>query len=464
MPDDSQDWHSWQRLRTGKATASSGPSFVRATKLSKRWGEVNDAETPAEGEAAREGEHEDDDDIFSSPIAPATDKARTIRGDQRSTLHVSPQIASQEEEQSMSSFYAGLARDMPIPTATPPPSTSTSTAPSLDRDRERERGKRMGIKRHHESLKKEKEDWFIEKARQRLMEQAISQGASNSRSSKTTPTIAQLLASTEPVSIVPASSKESYRAPNAKVKLDDNTILALKPGNLGYAALERMGWRIGMGLGRDEFEWANSSGLLHTQGTPLGSAEADGRHFTAEARNIEHGAEKGEDKIAPVDTVIISDDEDNGEGTEEDGDGWLENIVAQKEREESMQSTRSSRPDGEMSGSSEVTQSQARSDSAPPSTVSENEASAQIPRDRPRMTPLSLHVRPDRRGVGVSLPSSSRVRDLPHEISQYRRNHSTLRHRELESQGRRTRRTKKQRSDDIAREKEDWRALRSSLR
>lgn len=455
MPDEEQDWHSWRRLKTGKASVTAGPSFVRATKLTRRWGEVR---LELEEEEGMEGmREEEDDDIFSRPMMEAKETQPTNGREAGPDLTTSLGAASPEEEQSMSSFYAELAKNMPAQSPTPPLGRAIAPRP------EPERRKKSGYNRHEEMLSKRKEDWFIEKARMKLLGQAMRENSGEKGSSRTSQTIAQRL-TTEPPLLQPMKPKlvhSSSVAAVPKKNPDEEPTLALRPGNLGYAALERMGWRVGMGLGRDEYEWAASSGLLQpgevSQGQDRHREEVD---LCSESDVGEDSTRKNGAKERQRDAVTISDDsDDSDEG--EDGAGWLEKIIAQGdddgfrfgETEEIAQEV--------LSDTIDAAQPQAGTASL---SAQSDDNKDQTPRARPRMTPLSLHVRPDRRGVGVSLPSSSRVRDLPHEITQFRRNHSTLRHRELEAQGRRTRKTKKQRREDLEREKEDWKSLRNSLR
>lgn len=458
MPDDEQDWHSWRRLKTGKASAASGPSFVRATKLTRRWGEVR-PELEEEEEGTEGMREEEDDDIFSRPMMEAKETQSASRRETGAVSTMSLDTAFPEEEQSMSSFYAELAKNMPAQSPTPPLGRPIAPRP------EPGRRKKSVYNRHEGMLSKRREDWFIEKARMKLLGQAMRENSGERSSSRTSQTIAQRL-TTEPPLPQPMKQNLAHSSSVAAVArkdLDEEPTLALRPGNLGYAALERMGWRVGMGLGRDEYEWAASSGLLRP------GEIAQGEGGCREKDDLRSESDIGDDSTRKNGAkerqrayVTISDDSDDNGGAE-DGAGWLEKIIAQGdddglrfgETEETAQEV--------LSDTIDAAQPQSEPGIASPSAQSDVNKD-QLPRARPRMTPLSLHVRPDRRGVGVSLPSSSRVRDLPHEITQFRRNHSTLRHRELEAQGRRTRKTKKQRREDREREKEEWKSLRNSLR
>ncbi|PWN93515.1 hypothetical protein FA10DRAFT_264153 [Acaromyces ingoldii] len=457
MPDEEQDWHSWRRLKTGKASAAAGPSFVRATKLTRRWGEVRPELEEEEG-SGEEGE-EEDDDIFSRPMMEAKETQSASRRETDSVSTMSLDNVHTAKEQSMSSFYAELAKNMPAQSPTLPLGRAITPRP------EPQRPKKSGYNRHEEMLSKRKEDWFIEKARMKLLGQAMRENSGEKDLSRTSQTIAQRL-TTEPPLPQPMKPKLAHSSSVAAVAPkgpNEEPTMALRPGNLGYAALERMGWRVGMGLGRDEYEWAASSGLLR----PGEIAQGKNRHreevdLCSESDVGEDSTRKNGAKERQRDPVTISDDsDDSDEG--EDGAGWLEKIIAQGdddgfrfgETEETAQEF--------LSDTIDAAQPHSEPGSASPPARSDDHRD-QLSRTRPRLTPLSLHVRPDRRGVGVSLPSSSRVRDLPHEITQFRRNHSTLRHRELEAQGRRTRKTKKQRREDLEREKEEWKSLRNSLR
>ena len=91
----------------------------------------------------------------------------------------------------MSSFYAELAKNMPAQSPTPPLGRAIATRP------EPERRIKSGYKRHEEMLSKRKEDWFIEKARMKLLGQAMRENSGEKGSSRTSQTIAQRL-TTEP--------------------------------------------------------------------------------------------------------------------------------------------------------------------------------------------------------------------------------------------------------------------------
>lgn len=185
--------------------------------------------------------------------------------------------------------------------------------------------------------------------------------------------------------------------------------IMLKPSNVGYTALERMGWRKGLGLGREEWEYAKK--------------KAEKSRWTSM-----------DDAIA----ISDSEEEDDDAGMELGSEQWLAKIGQAQSRLKPSQKD-------EDAGKS-VTES-VRLGTAPSLDHVE-----EMIRVRPLLEPLSVQIRPDRRGIGRSISSASKARQ---EGRKQRDEKSKLMSQE--------RLTKRQRLDQHQQKKEEWKHLRNSL-
>lgn len=412
-----QELEKWRSYRTGsldgyhsiKRDARGYPLFVKASQLSKS--QFRDADVEGNGVtfAPEDESGEQLKDIFSASRRPRPESTFD-------KVAVSlPIVDDPNRGKAVASFYSSLPRETSTNSVLPynPPRTTTHSQ-----------------KLNHGSASTKRPsttDWFIRKAITKLRDEEakdkelkptstirLGDGAASMCSvclaSLPNPltrthweshrfSIAHQLAADGPAEF------ESSQLISAKRKIDEikeqdqGGKVILKSSNVGYRSLERMGWRKGMGLGREEWEYGP-------------------RRERLEAKNERN-------KV-----IVISDSEEEEEDDRDmeiGSEQWLANIRRGQARLEASRPKVSSLIDVE-------------------------EQEEIMSHQRPLLEPISVQFRPDRRGIGKSLPRSSRIVDD-------RKSKQGEQSIKVEDK----RLIKSQRSAIERQEKEEWKQLRSSL-
>lgn len=209
--------------------------------------------------------------------------------------------------------------------------------------------------------------------------------------------IGHQISKAEPVSL--ADEPKRNKSKPAETPKED-TITVLKPGNIGYIALQKMGWRSGMGLGREEWESDQMASL-----TPLKRSVGN--------CPPQHALHKSEHTIQESSAAVLS-----------------EELPQLHEHHQPVKDT---------------------------GKVRQTTSDPENPRIRPLLEPIPLHRRLDRRGIGISLPTSARVRDHPRTIQEHEEDLHT------KTANSNPRSTKRLRQEQADRERQELKALRQSL-
>ncbi|UZJ52438.1 hypothetical protein CBS101457_001758 [Exobasidium rhododendri] len=437
----------WKKLRTGARSAydsiardSRGyPIFVRASQVSKDWQQPRDAERSAEDETVTvESDGEAEDDIFPSQ---STTRNGSLHADYNVEASSSSLVMSDAERgKVVASFYSRLPRD-----------ASNAEAALVQRERGFfESAPARTIPRMVRSIKGSGTEWFIEKANAHLQRQESNKkdrlviSSLPPDSAEATATYRCEVCSAVFPRNLTSSQLNAHRLSIAhqlalegpavmftdqnllkKRRLGDADIdhgsgrIVLKSSNIGYTALERMGWRRGMGLGRTEWELG------------LQSAKAT---LGLERRETVAGVKE--------DAIVISDsdEEESDRDVTIGSDEWLVSVQAQHDlhvpREQSTEfPTADERPKPEKEDVAE--------ESLPPA-------------QRPLLEPIAIHKRPDRRGIGTlftTIPRNGRHNSYMEKIES----------KSTEPQPRPEKLSKKERKEFENQRRREWKELRMSL-
>ena len=412
----------WRTLKTGaradynsvQRDARGFPLFVPATHLSDGWDQFRDAKD-GDGGKGSDGSEDTDahlEDIFSDHGA--------VTSKQRSSA-VEPTCIPGDEKRgrAVASFYSQLPRDGPDTCRGPKGGTSQPLTTEV-------------IPHRHT---KPRSEWFIRRASVQIREEKLRGRRDDAeRCELAAGEVDSANKCTRCLSALPsplsASAWEAHRlsiahqlaleGPRGPQPVDSLTRSKRKAGglkgvepvgrvileasNLGYAALERMGWRRGMGLGKEDWEYGRRLGQR------LGREQEMGQQ-----------------------AIEISDSEDDEAHFEIGGEDWLSRIREQE---------------------------QARLAAVRPIAVGGEDACVPddepaVPRQRPLLEPIAVALRPDRRGIGNTLPRSSRLADKKSSQSSKERANGKQQGSEKA--------TKRERRERERREREAWKELRSSL-
>lgn len=434
-----QDLAAWKRFRTGSRSDYDSvqrdhngyPLFVKATHLSQGWEQFRDAEHPPE-QVANVGRLDvgGAEDIFSGAVSSQDLSYNAIEEPYNST-------DNSRKGKSVASFYSQLPRDAPVT------DMNAESRPSEQ--------PRILAKSRHDSGRGGV-NWFIRKASAQLRHRQLETGARKDEEVRL-PVVEGVLANRcdtclallpSPLTLdqweshrlsiahqlalapsdVSARPLDSIR-PSEKRQSQEGDVVSksgniiLKSSNLGYTALERMGWRRGMGLGRAEWEYGLRSGRA---GIPALRKE-----------RTEQGSK---------DIIVISDSEDSVDEAEIGSEDWLSHVRAEQDHLSVVNTTPPFAPI-EPTDSHDETREEAPIHS----------------RQRPLLEPIAIYKRPDRRGIGNQLPLSSRI------VDDTKAKLDAARQRQGDAAARQApeKMTKRKRKEREMEEREEWKALRSSL-
>lgn len=422
-----QDWAAWKKYRTGARSDYDSirrdirgyPLFVRATGFSKDWDQYRDAATDREKKSLstekNDGQYKDD--IFlatpsdGDPVTECTSMASTL-------LAQDP-----DRGKAVASFYSQLPRDALV--------EAQEVRHMLESPENRQL-----LPRKIRALNKSDADWFIRKASAQMpdLEDAMSRAKKRKISHLTEgacsvclaplpislsagqwdahrSSIAHQLAADGPSNAGPLAASSGTVRRKIEVADDDDQggMILLKPSNLGYTALEKMGWQKGMGLGREEWEY--------------------GERLKQKTRgNLMRGKQ---------DVIVISDSEEEEVDDlhlEIGSEQWLKRV------QEELARSAASKPVMSHIEETEEVQTEELEDSSV--------------RSRPLLEPIAVHLRPDRRGIGKALPASSRIVDGKKQGRTGRRGEAAQPEKRW---------TKAQRRQLQRQKQEEWKQLRSSL-
>lgn len=424
----------WRRFATGggkgrayssiKRDARGYPIFVRATALSDT--------------SAEQGDEEADDSLL--PLGTLDDQ-HLVAEDARKGGAEEQGGRSLAESESMASLYARLTRELPARAATMhsqgPPEVSNPTYPPSSSI--------SSSKRTTQSAPSGRQ-WFIQRAIAQQAQgrwisseavelDAVGSGPGSHEGSLQTfsrCSTCNALLPCRPSTAVLASHQASIAHQLAMdvsnfrpAKLNEtqsssrfsNGIsgtskeaarLVLNSSNVGYLALERMGWRRGMGLGREEWEFAQCAGTSASESDSKKGGQA--KEIIVLSEEEEEGADGDDDGLrADVSKVSTFFDE------EEEDVGTMEWLLRLGNRATSAVKTFSPSPSPPPAQKvqSEAQQQTSRQDEETSKDLNRAPTVESHARSRPMLEPIPVHVRPDRRGIGVALPRSARVRDRP---------------------------------------------------
>lgn len=418
----------WKTYRTGSRDgynsvprdARGYPIFVRASQLSKDWALFRDEDVIKVGKDSPSIFFDDTGNEQLKDIVSVSHGSQTLASESPSDEVTLPRIDDPSRGKAVASFYSSLPR-------------MASTEMELPYISQSEKVLSRMTNRKSIPLKKSNNtEWFIRKASAKLQDEefgekemkptsaflleegvtsvcsvcfaSLSHSLTQSQWESHRSSIAHQLAADGPAKSNLSPPVSAKRKSGEGTNQDHEGKIILKSSNLGYVSLQRMGWRRGMGLGREEWEF----GLRR-------------RSFEA--------------KYKRDNVIVISDSEDEADDRhlEIGSEQWLANIRRGQARLKASRPRESSKDEDESGDLNE-------------------QQEAKSTQERPLLEPISVQFRPDRRGIGKSLPLSSRIVDDNNGQQGKRPTRVEIR-----------RLTKSQRRARERQEKEEWKQLRNSL-